>query len=142
ESIEVNVGDEREILPPLREALALTVATGAEAAAGGAAATAAPTAPSGPAPVVRNETTITSIGGVITGDQLRTLPLYNRNFLVLGLLTPNTHDVEPGSALSGSSFSISGQRPSSNNFLLDGAENMATSNNQAIPFQVNDAIQE
>src|SRR4051812_44099211 len=141
QGIEVNVGDEREILPPLREPVAVSPAAGGETTPGTPAA-AAPSAPTGPAPVVRNETTITSIGGVITGDQLRTLPLYNRNFLVLGLLTPNTHDVEAGSSLSGSSFSISGQRPSSNNFLLDGAENMATSNNQAIPFQVNDAIQE
>ena len=140
EKIEVNVGDEREILPPLREPVP-TVA-GGETPAGGTPAPVVAPAPTGPAPLVRNETKITSIGGVITGDQLRTLPLYNRNFLVLGLLTPNTHDVEAGSAISGSSFSISGQRPSSNNFLLDGAENMATSNNQAIPFQVNDAIQE
>src|SRR6185312_10228793 len=142
QGIEVNVGDEREILPPLREPVVLTPAAGGETTPGTPAATAPAPAPTGPAPVVRNETTITSIGGVITGDQLRSLPLYNRNFLVLGLLTPNTHDVEAGSPLSGSSFSIAGNRPSSNNFLLDGAENMATSNNQAIPFQVNDAIQE
>ncbi len=142
ENIEVNVGDEREILPPLREPVPVSPAAGGETTPGTPVAAAAAPAPSGPAPVVRNETTITSIGGVITGDQLRSLPLYNRNFLVLGLLTPNTHDVEAGSPLSGSSFSISGNRPSSNNFLLDGAENMATSNNQAIPFQVNDAIQE
>jgi len=142
QGIEVNVGDEREILPPLREPIPVSAAAGGETTPGTPATVAAAPASTGPAPVVRNETTITSIGGVITGDQLRSLPLYNRNFLVLGLLTPNTHDVEAGSPLSGSSFSISGQRPSSNNFLLDGAENMATSNNQAIPFQVNDAIQE
>ncbi|HUR36787.1 MAG TPA: hypothetical protein VM009_03155, partial [Terriglobales bacterium] len=63
-------------------------------------------------------------------------------FLVLGLLTANTHDVEAGSALTGASFSISGQRAGSNNFLLDGSDNVASSSNQAIPFQVNDAIQE
>ena len=142
DKITVNVGDEREILPPLREPLAVSAVAGSEPAAGTPAAAAAPAAPSGPAPIVRNETTITSIGGVITGDQLRSLPLYNRNFLVLGLLTPNTHDVEAGSPLSGASFSIAGQRPSSNNFLIDGADNVASNSNQAIPFQVNDAIQE
>lgn len=142
-NISVNVGDERSILPPLREKpapAAPTTPTG-EPGAAPAAPTAAPVE-TGPAPTVRNETTQTSIGAVITGDQLRSLPLYNRNFLVLGLLTANTHDVEAGSPLSGASFSISGQRGSSNNFVLDGSDNVASSSNQAIPFQVNDAIQE
>src|SRR4051812_16825798 len=141
EKIEVNVGDEREILPPLREAAPVAAASGGESTTGTPVAPVA-TAPVGKPSIVRNEATITSIGGVITGDQLRSLPLYNRNFLVLGLLTPNTHDTEAGSPLSGASFSISGQRASSNNFLLDGADNVASSSNQAIPFQVNDAIQE
>lgn len=127
--ISVNVGDERVILPPLKEQAA--VATGAQvveqkAAPGGA----------------RLETVSTTISGVITGDQLRSLPLYNRNFLVLGLLTPNVRDVEPGSELAGASFSVSGNRPTTNNFLLDGADNVASSSNQAVPFQVNDAVQE
>lgn len=140
----VNVGDERSILPPLREPVAVVAGTDA----GGTATpgTAAAPLPAQAALPTRNiivptEKT-TSIGGVITGDQLRSLPLYNRNFLVLGLLTSNTHDVEAGSGLAGASFSISGQRPSSNSFLLDGADNVASSSNQALPFQVNDAIQE
>ena len=53
---------------------------------------------------VRVETLSTTVSGVITGDQLRTLPLYNRNFLALGLLTPNTHDVQGGSELAGASY--------------------------------------
>jgi hypothetical protein len=148
--IAVNVGDERSILPPLREPAAQVAGADTGTAT---TTTTTSTAASGPAPVkaslpptrnliVRNETTVTSLGGVITGDQLRSLPLYNRNFLVLGLLTSNTHDVEAGSGLTGASFSISGQRPSSNSFLLDGADNIASSSNQALPFQVNDAIQE
>src|SRR4051812_18942783 len=141
EKIEVNVGDEREILPPLRESVPVAAASGGESSTGTPVAPVA-AAPVGRPSIVRNEATITSIGGVITGDQLRSLPLYNRNFLVLGLLTPNTHDTEAGSPLSGASFSISGQRAGSNNFLLDGADNVASSSNQAIPFQVNDAIQE
>ncbi len=142
-NISVNVGDERSILPPLRETPAVVTPKEGTGEPGTTAPTpvAAPVI-SGPAPTVRNETTQTSIGAVITGDQLRSLPLYNRNFLVLGLLTANTHDVEAGSALTGASFSISGQRAASNNFLLDGADNVASSSNQAIPFQVNDAIQE
>ena len=83
-----------------------------------------------------------SMSTVITSDQLRTLPLYNRNFLALGFLSITTHDVQAGSTLAGASFSISGQQPTTNDFLLDGMNNVAAGNNQAIPFQVNDAIQE
>ena len=88
------------------------------------------------------DTLSTSMSTVISSEQLRTLPLYNRNFLALGLLSISTHDVQAGSTLAGASFSISGQQPTSNDFLLDGMNNLASSNNQAIPFQVNDAIQE
>ena len=126
--ITVNVGDERVILPPLKEqpvAANQPVETKLEA------------------PAVTNETVSTTISGVITGDQLRSLPVaVNRNFLGLGLIPPNTHDVEQGSSLAGASFSISGNRPSSNSFLLDGADNVASSSNQAVPFQVNDSVQE
>jgi len=132
--ITVNVGDERVILPPLTE----TVQT-----ATGQPGPKTPAAAKGPQqPTVRNEYPSTAASGVVTGDQLRSLPLYNRNFLVLGLLTPSSHDTEQGSALTGASFSVAGARPSQNSFLLDGSENLATSSNQAIPFQVNDSIQE
>src|SRR5262249_52548490 len=94
------------------------------------------------AQTVRNETVSSMVSGVITGEQLRSLPLYNRNFLILGGLTPNAHDTEAGSELQGASFSVAGQRPSANNFLLDGSDNVASSSNQAVPFQVNEAIQE
>src|SRR4051794_12547467 len=131
--ITVNVGDERVNLPPLKEQPVVAAATGAKHEVKETKLE---------SQGVRNETVSTAISGVITGDQLRSLPLYNRNFLALGLLTPNTHDVEGGSDLNGASFSVNGQRPSSNNFLLDGADNVASSSNQAIPFQVNDSIQE
>ena len=129
--ITVNVGDERVILPPLKEQP--VVAAGSKPEVKDKALE---------GQGVRNETVSTAISGVITGDQLRSLPLYNRNFLALGTLTPNTHDVEGGSELAGASFSVNGQRPASNNFLLDGADNVASGSNQAIPFQVNDSIQE
>ena len=88
------------------------------------------------------DTLSTSLSTVISSEQLRTLPLYNRNFLALGLLGISVHDVQAGSALGGASFSISGQQPTANDFLLDGMNNVAAGNNQAIPFQVNEAIQE
>jgi len=113
--VEALANEEKNILPPLRRIPELAVAV---------------------------ETVSTALSGVITGEQLRGLPLYNRNFLALGLLTPEVHDVEQGSELAGASFSISGARPSSNNFLLDGSDNVASSSNQAVPFQVNDSIQE
>ena len=81
-------------------------------------------------------------GANITNQQLRVLPLYNRNFLVLGLIQPGVHDVQQGSPVQGAAFSIAGSPTTSTNFLLDGVDNVASSNNQAIPFQVNEAVQE
>src|SRR3954469_17522887 len=131
--ITVTVGEERVILPPLKEQPMAAAATGAKHEVKETKLE---------SQGVRNETVSTAISGVITGDQLRSLPLYNRNFLALGLLTPNTHDAVAGSNLSGGSFSVAGRAASSNNFLLDGTDNVASSSNQAIPFQVNDAVQE
>jgi hypothetical protein len=125
----VSVGEEKNILPPLREQVAASGGSSGALVERKAAA-------------VSTETITTMVSGVISGEQLRSLPLINRNFLVLGLLTPNTHDVEGGSALAGATFSISGSRPNTNMFLLDGTDNVARSSNQAIPFQVNDAVQE
>lgn len=83
-----------------------------------------------------------SPGANISNEQLRVLPLYNRNFLALGLIQPGVHDVEQGSPLQGAAFSIAGSRSTSTNFLLDGVDNVASSSNQAIPFQVNEAVRE
>ena len=126
--ITVNVGDERVILPPLKEQAATATAPVVEKTVESQA--------------VRTEISSTTMSGVITGDQLRSLPLYNRNFLILGLLTPSIHDVEGGSELAGASFSVAGNRPNQNNFLLDGADNVASGSNQSLPFQVNDSVQE
>ncbi len=132
--ITVNVGDERVILPPLQQQ---------QPAAAAAAAPAEPVAKRmDKTAAVSNENVSTAISGVITGDQLHSLPLYNRNFLALGTLTPNTHDTDAANELRGASFSVAGARPNQNNFLLDGTDNVAASSNQAVPFQVNDSIQE
>ena len=84
----------------------------------------------------------TSPGANISNQQLRLLPLYNRTFLALGLIQPGVHDVPQGSPLQGAGFSIAGSPATSTNFLLDGVDNVASSNNQAIPFQINEAVQE
>lgn len=128
----VRVGDEKLLVPPLQEVAAPVAGT--PAAAEKPVSKAAPV-------VVENDVT-SAVSTVITSKQLEALPTYNRNFLAFGLFTLNSHDVEAGSPLAGATFSISGQRPSSNNFLLDGADNVASSSNQAIPFQVNDSVQE
>ncbi len=130
--VTVNVGDERVILPPLQEQTPATAPGRAEPAAKTQVTKRA----------VSTETVSTAVSGVITGDQLRSLPLYNRNFLTLGTLTPNTHETDAASELRGASFSVAGARPNQNNFLLDGTDNVASSSNQAVPFQVNDSIQE
>ncbi len=81
--ITVNVGDECAILPPLGETTGQQVAEMKAVDA------------------VQSDIASTAVSGVITGEQLRPLLLYNRNFLALGLLTPETHDVGQGSPLTG-----------------------------------------
>lgn len=83
-----------------------------------------------------------STGANISNQQLRVLPLSNRTFLALGAIQAGVHDVQQGSPLQGAGFSITGSPTTSTNFLLDGVDNVASSNNQAIPFQVNEAVQE
>src|SRR5262249_42546355 len=131
--IQVEVGDDAVIFPALQEQVASQQTT--------AAASDKPKQVL-PSRVVQNDLRSSAISATVSSTQLRSLPLFNRTFLALGLLAPNSHDVEGGSPLAGATFSIAGGRPTSNNFLLDGMDNVASSINQAIPFQVNDAIQE
>jgi hypothetical protein len=90
---------------------------------------------------IQNDSNV-ALSANITRTQLSQLPLFNRNFLALGLLLPGVHDVDPASPLAGAAFSISGSRTTSSNFQLDSSDNVASSTNQAIPFQVNDSVQE
>ncbi|HSE48946.1 MAG TPA: TonB-dependent receptor [Terriglobales bacterium] len=124
-NITVNVGEESVIAPPLKAQATPTVVE--------KAATEMP---------VTTEKVSSAQSGTITDQQLRSLPLYNRNFLTLGTLTPNTHDSGAADPLGEASFSVAGNRSTANMFLVDGADNRASSSNQAVPFQVNDAIQE
>ena len=164
----VSVGEKKYMLPPLiceQAAAPAPAAPKSPPTSGGPADPTAsadagpqqpaspPAGPPGPAPAMAKQQVAesrpivldmlsTSMSTVISSEQLRTLPLYNRNFLALGFLSISAHDVQAGSTLAGASFSISGQQPTTNDFLLDGMNNVAAGNNQAIPFQVNDAIQE
>lgn len=75
-------------------------------------------------PLVEAETA--SLGAVVSRGEMRDLPLNQRVFLPLTLLTGGAHPSAPGSELStqnDSGFHVAGGRESSNNFLLDGIDN-------------------
>lgn len=75
------------------------------------------------------ETTDTTMGKTVGEREILDLPLNGRNFSQLGLLQPGVVPITPGLAEAGGSlrdgqaYSVNGQRPESNNFLIDGASN-------------------
>jgi hypothetical protein len=75
------------------------------------------------------QTTVTSIGQAVLEREIVDLPLNGRNFSQLGLLQPGVAPLTPGLAeaggtlRSGQPYAVNGQRPESNNFLIDGANN-------------------
>src|SRR5271163_3868565 len=75
------------------------------------------------------ETTVTSLGKTVGESEVLDLPLNGRNFSQLGLLQPGVVPITPGLAEAGGSLrngqacAVNGQRPESNNFLIDGANN-------------------
>jgi Carboxypeptidase regulatory-like domain/TonB dependent receptor len=72
---------------------------------------------------------VTSLGTVVSEREVLDLPLNGRNFTQLGLLQPGVVPLTPGLAEAGGSlrasqaYAVNGQRPESNNFLIDGANN-------------------
>jgi Carboxypeptidase regulatory-like domain/TonB dependent receptor len=75
------------------------------------------------------EGTVTSLGKIVEEREVLDLPLNGRNFSQLGLLQPGVVPITPGLAVAGGSlrngqaYAVNGQRPESNNFLIDGADN-------------------
>jgi hypothetical protein len=71
-----------------------------------------------------------SIGDVVTGRELLDLPLNGRNFTQLGLLQPGVAPLTAGLAEAGGSlrggqaYAVNGQRPESNDYVLDGVANV------------------
>jgi hypothetical protein len=71
-----------------------------------------------------------AIGNIVSGRQLVELPLNGRNFTQLGLLQPGVAPMTAGLAEAGGSlragqaYAVNGQRPESNNYLLDGVTNV------------------
>ncbi|HEV2397509.1 MAG TPA: carboxypeptidase regulatory-like domain-containing protein [Candidatus Sulfotelmatobacter sp.] len=76
------------------------------------------------------QSTVTSLGEVVTEKDVLDLPLDGRNFSQLGLLQPGVVPLTPGLAEAGGTiregegYAVNGQRPESNNFLIDGATNV------------------
>jgi len=79
------------------------------------------------APLV--ETTVTSLGKTVQEREILGLPLNERHFTQLGLLQPGVVPLTQGlkdaggSLRDGQAYAVNGQRPESNNFLIDGASN-------------------
>ena len=75
------------------------------------------------------ETTSTSLGKTVAEREILDLPLNGRDLTQLGVLQPGVVPITPGLAAAGGSlregqaYSVNGQRPESNNFLIDGADN-------------------
>jgi hypothetical protein len=73
--------------------------------------------------------TVTSLGQVVGEREILDLPLNGRNFTQLGLLQPGVVPLTAGlqeaggSLRAGQAYAVNGQRPESNNFLIDGANN-------------------
>ncbi|MDX1981983.1 MAG: carboxypeptidase regulatory-like domain-containing protein [Bryobacteraceae bacterium] len=71
-----------------------------------------------------------AIGKTVTTREILDLPLNGRNFTQLGLLQAGVAaltggvSTAGGSLRSGQAYAVNGQRPESNNFLLDGARNV------------------
>src|SRR6266576_4467004 len=75
------------------------------------------------------QSTVSSLGQTVMEREILDLPLDGRNFSQLGTLQPGVVPLTPGlkeagsSLREGQSYAVNGQRPESNNFLIDGANN-------------------
>ena len=88
------------------------------------------------------------VSGVITGQQVRELPLNGRNFLQLATLMPGVSapdflNVKDKGLLGGSDLSVSGSAVTSNMWTVDGANNNDVGSNRTIlVYPSVDAIEE
>ncbi|HQU83682.1 MAG TPA: carboxypeptidase regulatory-like domain-containing protein [Pyrinomonadaceae bacterium] len=89
------------------------------------------------ADVVQVETQTGTVGEVVTGEQVRELPLNGRSFVQLTQLQPgvaaqNNFDSKSKGLFGGVDFSVNGNSAQSNLFLTDGANNNDTGSNRTI----------
>jgi hypothetical protein len=74
----------------------------------------------------------TSLGQTVMQREILDLPLDGRNFSQLGVLQPGVVPLTPGLLEAGGparqnqAYAVDGQRPESNNFLIDGADNASS----------------
>jgi len=93
----------------------------------------------GEAPLIEPDKSSVSYG--VAPVQIQTLPILNRNFINLALITPGSLPQAPGTQAGG--FSVSGMRAQSNNFTLDGVNNNDPQVNGPLnAINITDAIQE
>jgi len=92
--------------------------------------------------------TVTSLGKVVNEREILDLPLNGRDFSQLGTLQPGVVPLTPGLLEAGGSlreqqgYSVNGQRPESNNYLIDGANNFNGVDGGFVLEPPIDAIQE
>ncbi len=89
------------------------------------------------ADAVQVETQTGTVGEVVTGEQVRELPLNGRSFVQLTQLQPgvsaqNNFDSKNKGLFAGVDFSVNGNSAQSNLFLTDGANNNDTGSNRTI----------
>src|SRR5271157_3931136 len=78
------------------------------------------------------QSTVSSLGETVMEQEILDLPLDGRNFSQLGLLQPGIVPLTPGLLEAGGparqnqAYAVDGQRPESNNFLIDGADNVSS----------------
>jgi outer membrane receptor protein involved in Fe transport len=76
------------------------------------------------------QSTVSSLGETVMEREILDLPLDGRNFSQLGLLQTGVVPLTPGlleaggPARQGQAYAVDGQRPESNNFMIDGADNV------------------
>src|SRR3984885_4173956 len=76
------------------------------------------------------QSTVSSLGQTVMEREILDLPLDGRDFSRLGLLQPGVVPLTPGlleaggPARAGQAYAVDGQRPESNNFMIDGADNV------------------
>jgi len=76
------------------------------------------------------QSTVSSLGQTVMEREILDLPLDGRNFSQLGTLQPGVVPLTPGLLQAGGparvdqAYAVDGQRPESNNFLIDGADNV------------------
>src|ERR1700685_2560416 len=77
------------------------------------------------------QSTVSSLGQTVMEHEILDLPLDGRNFSQWGLLQPGVVPLTPGLLEAGGparqnqAYAVDGQRPESNNFLIDGADNVS-----------------